>query len=81
MIRINEKTHTIEMIQFYDISDIDNTLLDIGESTNALSLKEKWEVLKDTVSEFQFDDFIIEEVYQDRLVSNVTDALACKGLD
>lgn len=81
MIRINEKTHTIEMIQFYDTSDIDNTLLDIGESINALTLKEKWEILKETVSEFQFDDFIIEEVYQDRLVSNVTDALACKGLD
>lgn len=81
MIRINEKTHTIEMIQFYDTSDIDNTLLDIGESINALTLKEKWEILKETVSEFQFDDFIIEEVYQDRLVSNVTDTLACKGLD
>lgn len=80
MIRVNEKTHTIEMIQFYDISDIDNTLLDIGEPTNALSLKEKWEVLKQTVGEFQFDDFIIEEVYQDRLVSNVTDALAYKAL-
>ena len=81
MIRINEKTHTIEMIQFYDTSDIDNTLLDIGESASVLTLKEKWEILKETVSEFQFDDFIIEEVYQDRLVSNVTDALACKGLD
>ena len=78
MIRINEKTHTIEMIQFYDISDIDNTLLDIGESASVLTIKEKWEILKDTVSEFQFDDFIIEEVYQDRLVSSVTDALACR---
>ena len=78
MIRINEKTHTIEMIQFYDISDIDNTLLDIGESASVLTLKEKWEILKQTVGEFQFDDFIIEEVYQDRLVSSVTDALACR---
>lgn len=81
MIRVDEKNHKIEFVTFYDLSDVDQALWEIDEPTHSLSKKEKWDILKQTVEEFQYEDTIVEEVFMDRLVSNVTDALACKGLD
>lgn len=78
MIRVDEKNHKIEFVTFYDCSDVEQALWEIDEPTNSLSTKEKWEILKQTVEEFKYEDAVVEEVFMDRLISNVTDALACR---
>lgn len=81
MIRVNEKQHKIEFVTYYDLSDVEQALWEIDEPTHSLSMKEKWDILKQTAEKSQYEDNITEEVFMHRLVSNVTDALACKGLD
>lgn len=78
MIRAVEKLHKIAFVTYYDLSDVDQALWEIDEPTNSLSEKEKWDILKQTAEEFKYEDAIIEEVFMDRLISNVTDALACR---
>lgn len=78
MIRVDEKNHKIEFVTFYDLSDVEQALWEIDEPTDSMSKKEKWDILKQTVEEFQYEDAIVEEVFMDRLISNVTDALACR---
>ena len=78
MTRVDEKNHKIEFVTYYDLSDVDQALWEIDEPTNSLSTKEKWDILKQTAEEFKYEDAIVEEVFMDKLISNVTDVLACR---
>lgn len=80
MLRVNESKHTIELVSFYDLSDVERILWEISAPKDSLTKKEKWEILKSVMEEFTYESFIDEDLLEDKLMTAVTDKLMEKGI-